>query len=56
MSWVEKRERNEREKRESERESEIESEREGAVSRLSKRQRKELRPRTTLATLLRKAT
>ena len=43
--------RSERETRESERESEIESEieseREGAVSRLSKRQRKELR--TTLA-------
>ena len=44
-SWVEKRERNEREKRESERESEIESEREGAVSRDSKRQRKKSRER-----------
>ena len=40
-SWVEKRERNEREKRE----SEIESEREGAVYRASKRQRKRLQPR-----------
>ena len=52
-SWVENRERNEREKRESERESEIESEREGAVYRLSKRQRKRLQPRRAIGGLAR---